>query len=76
MSVHNKAVAILDMCEGLDPADTYRTLIDSIDWNRVLLEAQSRHLTLDHSGDYTCGVCIAAALLVKETWPDWLATRA
>ncbi len=59
--------------------------VDSIDWNRVLLEATQRHLALKHEnqfgdyGDEICPECINEAVLGLEPWNDWadkpLATR-
>lgn len=42
----------------------YEDLIHSIDWARVLLQAQGRHLR-EHagSGENTCGYCIQSVLL-------------
>lgn len=42
----------------------YEDLICSIDWSRVLLQAQGRHLS-EHRGDgeNTCGWCIRSVLL-------------
>ncbi len=54
-------------------------IVDCMDWNRVLLEANTRHLTLDHGADeslydmetHLCGECIAEALKQKVTYPNW-----
>lgn len=59
----------------------YERVVDSIDWNRVMIEAQARHLALGHDteGDrhsfpFTediCPKCLCEALLAEETHTDW-----
>lgn len=54
--------------------EAYETLIKSIDWNRVRLEAHGRCLKLHpdlEDYDMPCGDCLEAALLVRETFPVW-----
>ena len=61
------------------PAETWDLIVDLLNWNRVLLEAHSRHLELDHGLDeseynleyYICGECIAEALKCHSTYPNW-----
>lgn len=62
-----------------DRYDTvYVKLVDSIDWERVMLEATQRHLQLDHEiSDYygmVCPECVGEALLVLKGggWQDWI----
>lgn len=45
----------------------YERLINSVDWNRVLIQAQGRHLS-EHNGngETTCGWCIQSVLLRYE----------
>lgn len=48
-------------------ADTlYGHIVDAVDWSRILIEAQARHLHHDPHGDSyaTCGKCLREALLV------------
>lgn len=49
------------------------SIIDSIDWNRVMLEATTRHIALDHSDPRVgaCHECVQEALLACRTWQDW-----
>jgi hypothetical protein len=53
----------------------YVTVVDSIDWNRVLLEASARHIALSHEDkwDYgmVCPECVCEALLANGTHVDW-----
>lgn len=59
----------------------YVAVIDSIDWNRVLIGATQRHLALqeigEHGepfgdfGDELCPECVCEALLAREGWPNW-----
>ena len=50
-----------------------KTTLRAVDWNRVLLQAQGRHLALGHDyGDYEpCGECVMEALLIEDTFPLW-----
>lgn len=57
----------------------YIQMIDSIDWNRVLLEANSRHYALEHTDHVevedgrgigiaiVCPECVCEALLAPDT---------
>lgn len=62
------------------------SLLSSVDWNRVLLEATARHLKLEHpdagldgygvmDGNVVTGMicpeCLVQALLCRETFPDY-----
>jgi hypothetical protein len=62
----------------------YEKMIRSMDWKRVLLEATSRHIELNHGEtqkerrgvydwgpDMPCAECIEAALLAGKTWMSW-----
>jgi hypothetical protein len=55
----------------------YVKTIDAIDWNRLMLEASSRHLDLEHevTDEYglVCPECICEALLSLKPggWNDW-----
>jgi hypothetical protein len=56
------------------------TLVDAVDWTRVLLEAHTRHIALDHTvGRHAfdrgpCGDCVAEALLNPRPGVDWTRT--
>jgi hypothetical protein len=59
-----------------DPIDrAYEAVVDSIDWNRVLLEATGRHIALKHPDeDYTgmlCAECLCESLLADATFVSW-----
>jgi hypothetical protein len=51
----------------------YDRFVMSMDWNRVLIEAQGMHLR-EHMGDSplvpmpTCGTCLRNVLLMEEEW--------
>jgi hypothetical protein len=47
----------------------FERIVSRVDWSRVLIEAQGRHLGLDHSGEL-CGPCLRDALLSKDRWAD------
>lgn len=68
-------------CKSMPTEDFYGVveMVDSlfvriaemVDWNRVLLEAQGRHLTLEHDenrgyDDTPCGECVFEALLSRD----------
>lgn len=65
----------------VDPVERlWEVAVDGIDWNVVLLAAQSRHLTLDHEDEDdslglavrgVCGECLCEALMVGNTFADW-----
>lgn len=51
---------------------TYEDLIRSMDWNRALIEAQSRHLAFGHEPySEPCGERLREALLTTDTLPRW-----
>lgn len=64
-----------------DPADeAFVEVVDSIDWGRVFIEAQSRHIALGHDDEdrYSfprtediCPECLCEALLAGDTYMDW-----
>lgn len=59
-----------------DPIDrVYEAVVDSIDWNRVLLEATQRHISLKHSDEdyygFLCPECVGEALLADTTFVSW-----
>jgi hypothetical protein len=62
-----------------DAADELFTqLVRRVDWNRTMMEAQGRHLALDHDRYWeTCGECVAEALLFDDHFAmgvkDWTA---
>jgi hypothetical protein len=65
-SVHIPSWAVADKL--------YESLIKSIDWNRVQLEAIGRCLKLHENlsdEDMPCGDCLEAVMLVKQTFPEW-----
>lgn len=65
----------------VDPVERlWEVAVDGIDWNVVLLAAQTRHLTLDHEDEDDslgfavrgiCGECLCEALMVGNTFADW-----
>lgn len=67
----------------MDPIEfAYERVVDSMDWNRVMLEAMARHLALDHAttqadkpgfpwGPDICPECICEALLADTTHVSW-----
>lgn len=66
----------------MDPIERiYERVVDSIDWNRVMLEASARHIALGHdegedrdSFPHTediCPKCLCEALLTDDTHSDW-----
>lgn len=64
-----------DIWEPVDRA--YEAVVDSIDWNRVFLEACARHIELKHEDEnygMICEECLNEALLAKDTWIDWKRT--
>jgi len=68
---YDETVAVADVL--------YERIVDMIDWNRVLIEASSRHLNLVRDGNHrplrynimeaVCGFCIQEALLTDEHMP-------
>lgn len=56
--------------------DAFVAVVEAIDWNRVMLEATTRHLALKHQnefeeyGDEVCPECLCEALLAPS-WQDW-----
>jgi len=55
----------------------FEELIDSIDWNRVQLEASGRCLayhgkTIKDDIDIPCGDCLMQAMLERNTFPRYL----
>jgi hypothetical protein len=62
------------------PAEAWDLTVDLMDWNRVLLEATTRHLSLNHGAkeslydmeSHICGECVAEALKTYYTYPSWL----
>lgn len=61
-----------------DPADRiYERVVDTIDWNRVLLEASARHAALNHEDwliEDICPDCLCEALLLPSTFASWART--
>lgn len=67
-----------------DPADkVFVQVVDSIDWSRVFIEAQSRHIALGHDDEDRhsfprtediCPECLCEALLAGDTFMDWTET--
>lgn len=68
----------------VEPVDRiFEIVVDSIDWNRVMLEASARHGSLasnpehdernvGHSyEDVICPECLCEALMASESWQDW-----
>jgi hypothetical protein len=61
----------------------FETVVEGIDWNRVMLEASARHGALEDNPDHDkqdvgkqyddviCPECIREALLCGRTWQDW-----
>lgn len=59
----------------------YAQIVDQIDWNRVLFEAATRCLRLNHEHDETtamlfgeegvCGESLREAALTKDSIPEW-----
>lgn len=68
-------MSLFDMSSGI----RYEDIVESIDWNRILIEANGLHLRrgLDNpthyvqSGSTTCGVCLRDVLLrTDDTLPQ------
>lgn len=68
----------------MDPIErVFERVVDSIDWNRVMLEALSRHLALEKDPDHDprgvgadwddllCPECLCEALLADDTIVSW-----
>lgn len=62
---HNDYLAVKDLAREI-----YGRIITRLDWPRILLEASSRHLALDHPKDeyhgYLCAECLEKALMTYD----------
>lgn len=67
-----------------DPIERiYERVVDSIDWNRVMIEAWQRHMAVGHGAEgeadeysfpftpQICPECLCEALLADDTSPRW-----
>lgn len=67
-----------------DPIDkAYERVVDSIDWNRVMLEASARHMALENHPEHDkravgdtyenviCPECVCEALMADTTMVSW-----
>ena len=73
MPVRRKAIDVIADHHPESAEQLYVTLVESIDWSRVVLEATGRCLRVHDNEDIDtpCGECVHAAMLAENTFPDW-----
>ncbi len=60
-------------------AETYRAVVDAVDWSRLVVEAGGAYLAMGDEHDLTAlgsdpkdaGRALKAAMLTERTFPDW-----